>query len=512
MLLKISLTLLFFSEKPNHAIVNDTVEASKVLKKEKLVNAVLRNILRNKDKIKYENLIYPNFKKILNKIFTSTSIRNYIYKSLFIKPINYQISLLDKKDALYSKRVFMLKERISKGCFVQDIGNFEVIKSTSSFFIDKKLIDLCAAPGGKSILLHSLGFNVTAIDKSQKQLSKFKMNLKRLNINLEVQKIDFLKRKINVKYNSILLDAPCSALGTFRRNPDVTLKIDQSKIKKHQKIQLEMLEKSLEILNNKGFLVYVVCSFHPFETIDVIDKIMRKHKNIKMHKIESNKMIKKQCGYFINPQTLGGSFSNIEKIILDLNDSKAEYIHFDVMDGDFVPNLTFGPKFISDVKSFSNKVFDVHLMINRVEKYIDNYIEAGSDIISFHLEIEENIKKIINKIKSKGKKCGLAVKPKTSWSEIRPYLSLIDQVIIMTVEPGFGGQSFMNNQVDKIRNISNYIKSNNLNTDIEIDGGINFETGKTCIQAGANILVAGSFLFNQSDIISATNSFSDKFN
>ena len=321
MLLKISLTLLFFSEKPNHAIVNDTVEASKVLKKEKLVNAVLRNILRNKDKIKYENLIYPNFKKILNKIFTSTSIRNYIYKSLFIKPINYQISLLDKKDALYSKRVFMLKERISKGYFVQDIGNFEVIKSTSSFFIDKKLIDLCAAPGGKSILLHSLGFNVTAVDKSQKQLSKFKMNLKRLNINLEVQKIDFLKRKINVKYNSILLDAPCSALGTFRRNPDVTIKVDPSIIKKHQKIQLEMLEKSLEILNNKGFLVYVVCSFHPFETIDVIDKIMRKHKNIKMHKIESNKMIKRQRGFFINPQTFkefGGSdiffVSVLEKI------------------------------------------------------------------------------------------------------------------------------------------------------------------------------------------------------
>ena len=147
------------------------------------------------------------------------------------------------------------------------------------------------------------------------------MNLKRLNINLEIQKIDFLKRKINIKYNSILLDAPCSALGTFRRNPDVTIKVDPSIIKKHQKIQLEMLEKALEILNNKGFLVYVVCSFHPFETIDVIDKIMRKHKNIKMHKIESNRMIKRQRGFFINPQTFeefGGSdiffVSVLEKI------------------------------------------------------------------------------------------------------------------------------------------------------------------------------------------------------
>ena len=214
----------------------------------------------------------------------------------------------------------------------------------------------------------------------------------------------------------------------------------------------------------------------------------------------------------ISPSILGGSFSNIEKIILDLNQSKAEYIHFDVMDGDFVPNLTFGPKFISNVRKFSNKVFDVHLMINRVEKFLDDYIRAGSDIITFHIEINEDIENIIKKIKAKGIKCGLAIKPKTSWSEIQPYLQHIDQVIIMTVEPGFGGQEFMNDQVDKIKNISNYIKLNNLRVGIEIDGGINFETGQTCVEAGANILVAGSFLFNQGDLITATNSLSDKFN
>ena len=214
----------------------------------------------------------------------------------------------------------------------------------------------------------------------------------------------------------------------------------------------------------------------------------------------------------ISPSILGGSFSNIERIILDLNQSKAEYIHFDVMDGDFVPNLTFGPKFISNVRKFSNKVFDVHLMINRVEKFLDDYIRAGSDIITFHIEINEDIGNIIKKIKAKGIKCGLAIKPKTSWSEIQPYLKHIDQVIIMTVEPGFGGQEFMNDQVDKIKNISNYIKLNNLRVGIEIDGGINFETGQTCVEAGANILVAGSFLFNQGDLIAATNSLSDKFN
>ena len=214
----------------------------------------------------------------------------------------------------------------------------------------------------------------------------------------------------------------------------------------------------------------------------------------------------------ISPSILGGSFSNIERIILDLNQSKAEYIHFDVMDGDFVPNLTFGPKFISNVRKFSNKVFDVHLMINRVEKFLDDYIRAGSDIITFHIEINEGIENIIKKIKAQGIKCGLAIKPKTSWSEIQPYLKHIDQVIIMTVEPGFGGQEFMNDQVDKIKNISNYIKLNNLKVSIEIDGGINFETGKTCVEAGANILVAGSFLFNQDNLITATNTLSDKFN
>ena len=214
----------------------------------------------------------------------------------------------------------------------------------------------------------------------------------------------------------------------------------------------------------------------------------------------------------ISPSILGGSFSNIEKVILDLNQSKAEYIHFDVMDGDFVPNLTFGPKFISNVRKFSNKVFDVHLMINRVEKFLDDYVEAGADIISFHLEINENIENIIKKIKKKGVKCGLAIKPNTPWSEIQPYFQYIDQIIIMTVEPGFGGQKFMNDQIDKIKNISSHIKLNSLSIDIEIDGGINFETGKICVEAGANILVAGSFLFNQGDLISATNVLSDKFN
>ena len=211
----------------------------------------------------------------------------------------------------------------------------------------------------------------------------------------------------------------------------------------------------------------------------------------------------------ISPSILGGSFSNMEKTILEIHFSKAEYIHFDVMDGDFVPNLTFGPQFISNLRSHSNKVFDVHLMIKRVQKFVDDYIKAGSDIISFHIEIEDDIRSLISKIKKNNVKCGIAIKPKTPWDKIEPYLDDIDQVIVMTVEPGFGGQVFMNDQINKIKKISEYIKSKNLNVKIEIDGGINYETGKTCIEVGANILVAGSFLFKQEDLIKATNSLYD---
>ena len=217
-------------------------------------------------------------------------------------------------------------------------------------------------------------------------------------------------------------------------------------------------------------------------------------------------------GVIISPSILGGTFSNMEKIIYDLDKSKAEYIHFDVMDGDFVPNLTFGPKFIHELRNFSKKIFDVHLMINRVETFLDEYINAGSDIITFHCEVNEDLKKIITKIKKSGIKSGLAIKPKTSWTEIKPYLNFVDQITIMTVEPGFGGQEFMNDQVVKIKHISDYIKANDLNVNIEIDGGINYETGKICVDAGANILVAGSFIFNQGDLITATNKLSDNFN
>ena len=214
----------------------------------------------------------------------------------------------------------------------------------------------------------------------------------------------------------------------------------------------------------------------------------------------------------ISPSILGGSFSNMEKTISELDQSKAEYIHFDVMDGDFVPNLTFGPQFISNLRTKTKKIFDVHLMINRVNKFLDDYIKAGSNIITFHYEIDEDLNKLIDKIKQNKIKVGIALKPKTTCEEIKKYLHLVDQVIIMTVEPGFGGQKFLSDQVNKIESISKYIRENNLNVDIEIDGGVNYETGKLCVDAGANILVAGSFLFKQSSLIMATNKLNDFFN
>ena len=214
----------------------------------------------------------------------------------------------------------------------------------------------------------------------------------------------------------------------------------------------------------------------------------------------------------LSPSILGGSFANMQDTISQIDQSKASYIHFDVMDGDFVPNLTFGPQFISNVREYSKKIFDVHLMINRVGKFIDEYLKAGSDIITFHLEIDDDIKSLISKIKSNNVKCGIAIKPLTPWEELKPYLNNIDQIIIMTVEPGFGGQKFMEDQLLKINQLRKYISNNRLNIDLEVDGGINYETGKKCVDAGANILVAGSFLFKQENLTQASNQLFNFFN
>ena len=211
------------------------------------------------------------------------------------------------------------------------------------------------------------------------------------------------------------------------------------------------------------------------------------------------------------PSILGGPFSNMEKIIKDFDQSDASYIHLDVMDGDFVPNLTFGPKFISDIRKYTNKTFDVHLMINRVDKFLQDYINAGSDIITFHIEVDEDIESNLQYIKSKGLKTGLAIKPNTDWNTITPFIDLIDQALVMTVEPGFGGQSFMNNQLLKVKEIKKLSENKSLTLDIGVDGGVDDITGPLCINAGANVLIAGSYLFKQESLINATNELNKKF-
>jgi ribulose-phosphate 3-epimerase len=211
------------------------------------------------------------------------------------------------------------------------------------------------------------------------------------------------------------------------------------------------------------------------------------------------------------PSILGGPFSNMERIIKDFDQSDASYIHLDVMDGDFVPNLTFGPKFISDIRKYTNKTFDVHLMINRVDKFLQDYINAGSDIITFHIEVDEDIESNLQYIKSKGLKTGLAIKPNTNWDAITPFINLIDQALVMTVEPGFGGQSFMNNQLLKVKEIKRLSENKSLTLDIGVDGGVDDITGPLCINAGANILIAGSYLFKQENLINATNELNKKF-
>jgi len=211
------------------------------------------------------------------------------------------------------------------------------------------------------------------------------------------------------------------------------------------------------------------------------------------------------------PSILGGPFSNMEKIIKDFDQSDANYIHLDVMDGDFVPNLTFGPKFISDIRKYTNKTFDVHLMINRVDKFLQDYIDAGSDIITFHIEVDEDIERNLQYIKSKGLKTGLAIKPNTDWNTITPFIHLIDQALVMTVEPGFGGQSFMNNQLLKVEEIKKLSQEKKLTLDIGVDGGVDNITGPLCINAGANVLIAGSYLFKQENLIDATNELNKNF-
>ena len=204
----------------------------------------------------------------------------------------------------------------------------------------------------------------------------------------------------------------------------------------------------------------------------------------------------------ISPSILSADFSQLGNEIKRLEEGGADLIHVDVMDGHFVPNLTIGPPVIKALKKNCSIKFDVHLMISPVHKHIDAYADAGADIITIHPEATDDLSSSIKKIKDLGKKVGVSLNPETKVGIIKDYLEQIDLVLIMSVNPGFGGQKFMPEVLDKIKELKNIQKEQNIDFDIEIDGGINFENSKIAIEAGANILVSGTTIFksNNGDI------------
>ena len=199
----------------------------------------------------------------------------------------------------------------------------------------------------------------------------------------------------------------------------------------------------------------------------------------------------------ISPSILSADFGKLSSEIQNLEKAKADLIHIDVMDGHFVPNITIGPDVISKLRKYTSLPFDVHLMISPVHKFIKNFAEAGADIITIHPEATSDLINSINEIKSFNKKVGISLNPGTSIDKVLPVLNLIDLVLVMSVNPGFGVQKFMPETLEKVKTLRKEIDTKKIKTQIEIDGGINFENAKVAVKAGVDILVSGTTIFKE---------------
>ena len=209
----------------------------------------------------------------------------------------------------------------------------------------------------------------------------------------------------------------------------------------------------------------------------------------------------------IAPSILSADFAKLGSDVKEIIDAGAEYIHFDVMDGLFVPNISIGIPVLKSLRKATNGFIDVHLMIDRPVRYVDQFCSAGADLVNFHVEAdtEENIIAAIKRAKELGKKTGITVKPKTPAEAVMPFIELVDLILVMTVEPGFGGQSFMYDQLPKIAEIRRLIDLHNPSCELEVDGGVDAKTAKLVKEAGADVLVAGSAVFGKADRAEAIN-------
>ncbi|MBM7642832.1 ribulose-phosphate 3-epimerase [Streptococcus loxodontisalivarius] len=214
----------------------------------------------------------------------------------------------------------------------------------------------------------------------------------------------------------------------------------------------------------------------------------------------------------IAPSILAADYANFASELKRIDETGSEYVHIDIMDGQFVPNISFGADVVASMRKHSKLVFDCHLMVVDPERYVDAFAQAGADIMTIHVEATKHIHGALQKIKAAGMKAGVVINPGTPVEALEPVLNLVDQVLIMTVNPGFGGQAFIPEALEKVSRVAAIRDEKGYNYDIEVDGGVDNETVKACYQAGANVFVAGSYLFKASDLTAQVQTLRDALN